>query len=137
MRISYWSSDVCSSDLLAGLIQQDIRRHQHRIIEQASVDVVGVFGALVLELRHAIELAHLRVAVEHPAQPRVRRHMALHEQRVVRRIKPAGDIQRRSEEHTSELQSLMRISYAVFCLKKKKTQQNINRTILPLSQASD
>src|SRR3546814_9045408 len=31
----------------------------------------------------------------------------------------------RSEEHTSELQSLMRISYAVFCLKKKKTQQCI------------
>src|SRR3546814_5924103 len=31
----------------------------------------------------------------------------------------------RSEEHTSELQSLMRISYAVFCLKKKKTQQQI------------
>src|SRR3546814_7143531 len=30
---------------------------------------------------------------------------------------------RRSEEHTSELQSLMRISYAVFCLKKKKTQK--------------
>src|SRR3546814_20666134 len=63
MRISDWSADVCSSDL-------------------------------VPELRHAIELAHLRVAVEHPAQPRVRRHMALHEQRVVRRIKPAGDIQR-------------------------------------------
>src|SRR3546814_4130323 len=32
----------------------------------------------------------------------------------------------RSEEHTSELQSLMRISYAVFCLKKKKTQQHID-----------
>src|SRR3546814_7072024 len=32
----------------------------------------------------------------------------------------------RSEEHTSELQSLMRISYAVFCLKKKKTRQNTN-----------
>src|SRR3546814_2064299 len=32
----------------------------------------------------------------------------------------------RSEEHTSELQSLMRISYAVFCLKKKKTCPNIN-----------
>src|SRR3546814_7969498 len=32
-------------------------------------------------------------------------------------------IRKRSEEHTSELQSLMRISYAVFCLKKKKTQQ--------------
>src|SRR3546814_2540143 len=34
----------------------------------------------------------------------------------------------RSEEHTSELQSLMRISYAVFCLKKKKTQQNETST---------
>src|SRR3546814_12236127 len=33
----------------------------------------------------------------------------------------------RSEEHTSELQSLMRISYAVFCLKKKKTQQIHNK----------
>src|SRR3546814_3120715 len=33
---------------------------------------------------------------------------------------------RRSEEHTSELQSLMRISYAVFCLKKKKKQKNNN-----------
>src|SRR3546814_1687846 len=39
---------------------------------------------------------------------------------------PAGDeISGRSEEHTSELQSLMRISYAVFCLKKKKTLNTI------------
>src|SRR3546814_6852823 len=39
----------------------------------------------------------------------------------------------RSEEHTSELQSLMRISYAVFCLKKKnlKTQQKLNKHIKP------
>src|SRR3546814_9451864 len=35
----------------------------------------------------------------------------------------------RSEEHTSELQSLMRISYAVFCLKKKKNKQNTNRML--------
>src|SRR3546814_8149350 len=35
----------------------------------------------------------------------------------------------RSEEHTSELQSLMRISYAVFCLKKKKKKNNIKQTI--------
>src|SRR3546814_4709389 len=34
----------------------------------------------------------------------------------------------RSEEHTSELQSLMRISYAVFCLKKKKHKKNVNKT---------
>src|SRR3546814_4754311 len=38
---------------------------------------------------------------------------------------PGADGGRRSEEHTSELQSLMRISYAVFCLKKKKSQNNI------------
>src|SRR3546814_8910823 len=38
-----------------------------------------------------------------------------------------GQLRRRSEEHTSELQSLMRISYAVFCLKKKK--KNINHKI--------
>src|SRR3546814_4774661 len=38
----------------------------------------------------------------------------------------ADELQFRSEEHTSELQSLMRISYAVFCLKKKKKQPNEN-----------
>src|SRR3546814_1936059 len=37
----------------------------------------------------------------------------------------------RSEEHTSELQSLMRISYAVFCLKKKKTHEQQITTIVP------
>src|SRR3546814_1773682 len=45
-----------------------------------------------------------------------------------RQVRP-GD--KRSEEHTSELQSLMRISYAVFCL-KKKTQQNTHTMIAPL-----
>src|SRR3546814_9814520 len=38
-------------------------------------------------------------------------------------------IEDRSEEHTSELQSLMRISYAVFCLKKKKNKQNTNTKV--------
>src|SRR3546814_7400649 len=37
-------------------------------------------------------------------------------------LPPCGSLSERSEEHTSELQSLMRISYAVFCLKKKKTE---------------
>src|SRR3546814_1105893 len=51
--------------------------------------------------------------------------------RAVRRLQPA-----RSEEHTSELQSLMRISYAVFCLKKKKTltQHRISPTVQLTSQ---
>src|SRR3546814_2197476 len=47
-------------------------------------------------------------------------------------LRAATDLQRlaleRSEEHTSELQSLMRISYAVFCLKKKKTQTELTNT---------
>src|SRR3546814_6608199 len=46
-------------------------------------------------------------------------------------IRPSRDS--RSEEHTSELQSLMRISYAVFCLKKKNKKRKI-KTIIPYSQ---
>src|SRR3546814_6268906 len=53
---------------------------------------------------------------------------ALLKRGVIARAMPQGDI--RSEEHTSELQSLMRISYAVFCLKKKKNKKNkIDRRI--------
>src|SRR3546814_2048486 len=48
---------------------------------------------------------------------------------IARRSAPLGEsghaALERSEEHTSELQSLMRISYAVFCLKKKNTRENI------------
>src|SRR3546814_3545779 len=44
------------------------------------------------------------------------------------RSEPAADQARRSEEHTSELQSLMRISYAVFCLKTKKNRKNTTNT---------
>src|SRR3546814_6722839 len=46
----------------------------------------------------------------------------------------AGHRARRSEEHTSELQSLMRISYAVFCLKKKNTSQQSQRCAIQLPQ---
>src|SRR3546814_7462760 len=53
-----------------------------------------------------------------------------HHQAADRRAQRAAGIERRgrSEEHTSELQSLMRISYAVFCLKKKTTHQNYSKT---------
>src|SRR3546814_7193510 len=44
---------------------------------------------------------------------------------------PPGEYFDRSEEHTSELQSLMRISYAVFCLKKKNTKTDNTTTMLP------
>src|SRR3546814_6258149 len=60
------------------------------------------FGVLLRADRHIFARRH-----RHRARDQARR---------------AGDEDGRSEEHTSELQSLMRISYAVFCLKKKKTQ---------------
>src|SRR3546814_7881403 len=50
-----------------------------------------------------------------------RREVRIHQRADIKRRIGAA---RRSEEHTSELQSLMRISYAVFCLKKKKTKTN-------------
>src|SRR3546814_6895310 len=105
MRISDWSSDVCSSDLL--ILQQRLRvpqrlpqrmahvrgdrvEQQHHRLQRLVAHGAALVGHVV-ELRHVVELLHQR-----------------------------GDRGVRSEEHTSELQSLMRISYAVFCLKKKK-----------------
>src|SRR3546814_1221908 len=58
-----------------------------------------------------------------PAIPSRKHWRACHLRRLVCAV--LGRVRWRSEEHTSELQSLMRISYAVFCLKKKKYQQNL------------
>src|SRR3546814_5416179 len=69
---------------------------------------------------------HIRERLEPPHRPRLLGHPVVLESHA-ELVQPAvvqipGDAARlRSEEHTSELQSLMRISYAVFCLKKKKT----------------
>src|SRR3546814_3330678 len=96
MRISDWSSDVCSSDLPAPPGR-------------------GGRGAAGRHLPrdHRGPAAAVRRAVA--ALPGDGRDQGPAERRAPR---PAA--QGRSEEHTSELQSLMRISYAVFCLKKKK-----------------
>src|SRR3546814_2809211 len=97
MRISDWSSDVCSSDLHRPALD---RRRSH-----------FWFSA---RFRHGDSVADC-LGVGHLRDP----HAACARYRV------AGQTCRdaiggRSEEHTSELQSLLRISYAVFCLKKKK-----------------
>src|SRR3546814_3088244 len=94
MRISDWSSDVCSSDLSAF---GDDAFHLCRV-------EIGLGRQICLFDRN-----RLTIDVE-PRQDVHRHRLAL------------GD--RRSEEHTSELQSLMRISYAVFCLKKKKKKKS-------------
>src|SRR3546814_7069312 len=88
MRISDWSSDVCSSDL------QKAQRNG---------------TALTYTHRASRFFASVR-----PHSPRAR----------LRRSSLLPNPQR-SEEHTSELQSLMRISYAVFCLKKKKKHKQL------------
>src|SRR3546814_7918323 len=102
MRISDWSSDVCSSDLAAaqvdravavavavGLVDEAAGAERRVRRGRGAAACIDAVGALV---RHVgAEPAALAAAAD------------------------AG----RSEEHTSELQSLMRISYAVFCLKKK------------------
>src|SRR3546814_3975549 len=116
MRISDWSSDVCSSDLVViG------NRRAQRCRSWFEQDGAGV-GDRGPEDR-LVESRKCRVRSERitPNARRscvlVRRSSALCEQ-VHSKIPGIRDF--RSEEHTSELQSLMRISYAVFCLKKKK-----------------
>src|SRR3546814_4542213 len=118
MRISDWSSDVCSSDLHAhrvgiGLGRFGIaaRRFNRSADAAEQVDLVGDIGAdidgPVLAVGAGKALARRVAAV------------------IGAGTDPALGQPIRSEEHTSELQSLMRISYAVFCLKKKKKlQQN-------------
>src|SRR3546814_7444269 len=95
MRISDWSSDVCSSDL--------VRR-----------DVTAPFRFPRFFVTNPSPCPYL------PGRS---------ERKVFTELsgENASELNDRSEEHTSELQSLMRISYAVFCLKKKKktTQETI------------
>src|SRR3546814_6490878 len=94
MRISDWSSDVCSSDLRYNVSRE--YQDQYSLQSQQRTAAAQAAGAFDDEI----------VPVEAT--------MAVKD-------KATGEIVKRSrsEEHTSELQSLMRISYAVFCLKKK------------------
>src|SRR3546814_6596281 len=100
MRISDWSSDVCSSDLPAQCEQQHAPPPE--MVGEIAEDGRGEKG------RDRHDEADPRADLDR-----------------VRQVEFADlHHQLRSEEHTSELQSLMRISYAVFCLKKKKQRKN-------------
>src|SRR3546814_3865670 len=94
MRISDWSSDACSSDLThnvaAGLV---LPGTDHQPTLRIDTAPIGPIHVMLLEATHRMGNSQ-RVYAS-----------------IIRLI--------RSEEHTSELQSLMRNSYAVFCLKKK------------------
>src|SRR3546814_4476396 len=110
MRISDWSSDVCSSDL--GRAPSTSARHPLRVCagrgQAATLLPLNPSGwpmphhtSLIAMLVYGFVLAFIFGALANRL-----------------RLSPLV----RSEEHTSELQSLMRISYAVFCLTKKKTK---------------
>src|SRR3546814_9730445 len=118
MRISDWSSDVCSSDLLT---PTQPRAERERRRQQAG------------SWRGVRPMPSVAASADSDtADPATIRPLTADEVAAYHRdgfvflpgFFSAAEIER-SEEHTSELQSLMRISYAVFCLKKKtQTQEN-------------
>src|SRR3546814_8677694 len=115
MRISDWSSDVCSSDLGDGDIEET------NGASSADPGDAGGVRAARARRRHLGDRARRGAGRHDRLRGRVSRRFRAW-QRVRDRARPDRHQRacRRSEEHTSELQSLMRISYAVFCLKKKK-----------------
>src|SRR3546814_7793550 len=106
MRISDWSSDVCSSDL-----------HVTPIVQAAPDEIAAEHAGLHSFLgfvREHKEIYRIIDEAEFVDYASYRRHYETTVERMRQRL-AAG----RSEEHTSELQSLMRTSYAVFCLTQK------------------
>src|SRR3546814_6631351 len=119
MRISDWSSDVCSSDLA------DQKAPSPPCAERGDGG-----SCLCLCLCLLLPEGALPPSPAGGAAIAVFGVFRADSGRVVRRLRPGcgGDVRLRSAEHTSELQSLMRISYAVFCLKKKPPQTHITTT---------
>src|SRR3546814_6618374 len=114
MRISDWSSDVCSSDLLGAGAPGDARRDGGGVDDDHLVVGRAGIGCEALPICNGgVPVGALR---------RIGATLQIGKGRLVGRDQPGAcaALDRRSEEHTSELQSLMRISYAVFFLKKKK-----------------
>src|SRR3546814_1257378 len=119
MRVSDWSSDVCSSDLALATAAG-----AGQVVDRLVASVIGA-DAWIRD-----QLVVLGCGLDHRCHAQRAggqfEQVAAQDERCLRHLRlgfgPYGGVERaeRSEEHTSELQSLMRISYAVFCLKKKK-----------------
>src|SRR3546814_1535241 len=112
MRISDWSSDVCSSDLSFRITLE------HVLPNILSAIVVQATIQFALAILAEAALSYLGLGTQPPTPSWGR--MLNEAQSYVFRAPLLAIWPGRSDEHTSELQSLMRISYAVFCLKKKK-----------------
>src|SRR3546814_10803412 len=116
MRISDWSSDVCSSDLVIRfLVEREIPVCAHLGLTPQSVLRMGGYKVQGRQEAAADKLREDAAAVADAGAA------LLVLEGVPSSLAQAITAASRSEEHTSELQSLMRISYAVFCLKKKKS----------------
>src|SRR3546814_1651012 len=118
MRIRGWSSDVCSSDLLVNIIDVICLRAEDRSSDgleygrdDHSIIPVSRFTGHIV--------CHIPVCVLPGVDSGFDSAFGYAGSDIVRIVLQCAP-QARSEEHTSELQSLMRISYAVFCLKKKQ-----------------
>src|SRR3546814_4773171 len=130
MRISDWSSDVCSSDLIAARLETEQRAPVVDEVELGIAAPIGKLAALVLVVERGVHPSPHQLGedvekglADRSGEGEIRFEIAI--QMIVEDAAHAtmhlavGDVEiivRRSEEHTSELQSLMRISYAVFCL---------------------
>src|SRR3546814_9506030 len=125
MRISDWSSDVCSSDLLAmrGFAAEGAgsARELRTALKGSEPPAIIILDIglpdgngfdLAREIRGSLDCGIIMLTALGEADDRVRGFDSGADIYLVKHS--------RSEEHTSELQSLMRLSYAVFCLKKKK-----------------
>src|SRR3546814_9410723 len=120
MRISDWSSDVCSSDLrTASLAARDSIRSARlsRASARRGSDVGGAGAGVLAD--SAVALTSLSSSARNNAA-----NNSCRTSLIPGMARLASCTLARSEEHTSELQSLMRISYAVFCLKKKNQKHD-------------
>src|SRR3546814_7805299 len=120
MRISDWSSDVCSSDLIAvgsHSIAPQGRSFHWELWSLVEIGGLSPHSALMAATISAAEGLGVQDDIGSLEVGKIADLVVLDKD-------PMANIRNtlsiRSEEHTSELQSLMRISYAVFCLKKKK-----------------
>src|SRR3546814_5176852 len=125
MRISDWSSDVCSSDLL-------LDWHVSREVDNLSRQNAEAFQEAVGEGKPTGEIFDKAVESAPDAKLREQYELSIRAVAAFERFKAVCDARlgvagpSRSEEHTTELQSLMRITYAGFCLKNKR--KNSHRT---------
>src|SRR3546814_3975496 len=123
MRISDWSSDVCSSDLHSHQNSHTFYlRYQGPLPAENDVKVdVTINEVLCFPLQNRTIHRTYAGFDDLPEGPTIKVY-AIEEVVIEKLLALSNQARNRSEEHTSELQSLMRISYAVFCLKKKKNK---------------